>query len=73
MTPDPVECCTLIHLDDGGYDEFGCYWGVDEPLYHVELRDGSEEWLRESDLNAKWPTALALVCIPDDSWLYDAQ
>lgn len=50
--PDYLETCAgplylrLIRLDRGGYDAGGAYWGLGQPLFHVEDQDGNSQFLR---------------------------
>ena len=44
-----------VHLDSGGYDNGGAYWGTGQPLYHAEadeiewLEKGQELWAEGPD------------------------
>ena len=35
----------LVDIDDGGYDERGCYFGIGAPLYWVADADGEIDFV----------------------------
>ena len=41
-----------VHLDRGGYDEGGAYWGIGQPLYWASQADtGAQTFIRAYDRN----------------------
>ena len=41
-----------IHLNSGGYDTGGAYWGHGAPLFYVEDQDGNSQFMRASSRDA---------------------
>lgn len=41
-----------VCLDKGGYDEGGAYWGIGEPVWWAEDRDGNTCFLRAPNREA---------------------
>jgi hypothetical protein len=53
LAPEPVKLALQrVHLDSGGYDSGGAYWGAGEPLYRADDSAGLGEvtlYLRARD------------------------
>lgn len=39
-------CLVRCHLDGGGYDKGGAYWGLGAPLYYYEAPNGESGYVR---------------------------
>ncbi len=59
-----------IDLDDQGYDDNGCYWGVGQPLYWVVTPDGKRDVHVRAD-DATRARQLAAEEIPLRQWERD--
>lgn len=53
-----------VHINSGGYDRGGAYWGLGAPLWYVEDPDGNSRFLRarnrdaaKAAIIADWPEA----------------
>jgi hypothetical protein len=44
---------TKIHIDKGGYDSRGRYWGIGAPLYLVVMKNFEGKWLYSAEFRAK--------------------
>ncbi len=50
-----------VHIDRGGYDSGGAYWGLGAPLYWCCNEDGEEGFIRARDRSDAKRQILALV------------
>lgn len=68
--PNYLETCAgklylrRVRINSGGYDDGGAYWGIGQPLFHVEDPDGNSQFMRahnraaaKTKILADWPGA----------------